>query len=155
MKQLTIILFIIFPIVSYAQRYKVTWNKVGTWTAMGVSGAMWGAREAYHADSRVFEKKFKVGEYSFWGSQQWQRNYVNNRYYAIDGRINPHKPEIFGNFGRDYWHTSSWLNMGITKVADFSIGNSKQPFKHKFLDLAIGTTISIITANLTYKLLRK
>lgn len=67
-----------------------------------ICGLIWGIREYYHKDPRVFEKALGVDEESFFGSKAWKRQYVNN------DPNNKHKPEIFNSF-RDFWHASSKL----------------------------------------------
>ena len=155
MKKILILLLTVITTTTFAQSYKITPSKIVSWTSYTCSGILWGAREAFHADATVFERKFNVSEYSFFGSKQWERNYVNNRYRAADGRINPHKPEILGNFGRDYWHTSSWVAGTFVIGSTFTIGCSKQKTKHKLIDLAIGIGLATASANLTYKYLRQ
>lgn len=137
------------------QRYKVTGRKILIWGASGISGAIWGAREAFHADPYVFERHFGVEPYSFWGSQQWQRNYEGNRYMGENGVPNKHKPEWAGNLGRDFWHTSGYSSALLMIGGTFAIGGSKQSFKHKILDMGISSLCWIIASNGTDKILRK
>jgi len=138
-----------------AQTYKITWKKAGAWSAYTTAGMLWGGREAYHADACVFEKAWGVDKYSFFGSSQWERNYLSNRYKNLNGEINLHKDEVFGNFGRDYWHTAGYSTVALSLGATFIIGNSKQKLKHKLIDLLIGSTCFMLSSNLTYKLLKK
>lgn len=133
--------------------YRITSGKVAVWTGYGIAGSLWGAREAYHADLRIFEKKFGVDPYSFWGSQAWQRNYMNNRYRNEDGSLNPHKPE-WGNTFRDYWHFSGATSRMIWIGGTFTLGAGKQPLKHRIIDLLIGSAISTTAAWGTYTYLR-
>lgn len=142
--------FLIFPLFLNAQ-YKITTKKILTWSAFGIAGSIYGAREAYHANPYCFEQKWRVGEYSFWGSKQWERNYIGNRYTNESGFPNKHKTEIFGNFGRDYWHTSGYVSGTLVVGSTFTIGMSKQKIKHKLLDLLIGSSCFIISSNLTFK----
>lgn len=136
-----------------AQKYRVTWGKVATWAGFGVSGSVWGAREAYHADLKVFEKKWGVSPYSFFGSKAWERQYKTNRYYTPDGQVNPHKPEFFNTI-RDFWHSSGVLSRSGTVCVTFIIGGSKQPLKHRLLDMAIGSAVGVVSASVTYGALR-
>lgn len=144
-----IILFILVS-NSLCAQYKITPKKIITWSTFAISGGIWGMRESYHADPYVFEKKWKIDPYSFWGSKQWERNYVGNRYHpkAI------HKDELLGNFGRDFWHTSGYVSGGFVLTGAFIIGSSKQKIKHKLIDIGIGSVIFTISSHLTYKSLR-
>jgi hypothetical protein len=134
--------------------YRITWGKVGLWSGMGVAGAMWGARETYRADPSVFERRWGVDEYSFFGSKAWERNYQGNRYRNADGGTNPHKPE-WGNTYRDYWHFSGFYSRAITVGAAFTIGAGKQKLKYKLLDMLIGSAVSSTSGWATYKYLRR
>lgn len=136
-------------------KYVVTLPKVLVWTGFAVGGALWAGREAYHADPFVFEKKFGVGPYSFFGSRQWERNYEGNRYLNSDGQPNPHKTEIIGNFGRDYWHTAQVAAGAFVLSGTFIIGASDQKIGHKALDMFGGLVAFLVTSNLTYTWLRK
>ena len=134
--------------------YKITWGKLGLWSANAVAGALWGGREAYHADLRVFEKKWGVDEYSFFGSRAWERNYEGNRYLNADGQPNPHKGD-FGNTFRDYWHFSGATSRVLWVGTTFTIGaGKKQKLHHKLIDLAIGGAISATAGWATYSYLR-
>lgn len=132
------------------EAYKVTPAKVGIWLGYGVAGSMWGAREAFHADPTVFERRWNVGEKSFFGSQSWQRQYEGNTYF--DGAR--HKPEAFNTF-RDYWHFSGTFSRTIWLGGTFTLGASKQRLKHRLIDLGIGLAVSAISGNLTYKYFRR
>lgn len=145
-------LFLLLPLSLNAQ-YKITANKLIGWSTYAVSGMVWGAREKYHSDPRIFEKKWGVNEYSFWGSKAWERNYIGDRYLnPITDLPNKHKSELLGNFGRDFWHTSGYISGAFVLTGTFMIGNSKQKFKHKLFDLLIGSGIFLISSNLTYRL---
>lgn len=146
MKLLILIVCIVTSLNLNAQ-YKITTKKILVWTSFSVAGSIYGAREAYHANPYCFEQKWGVDEYSFFGSKQWERNYVGNRYYpnAI------HKDEMFGNFGRDFWHTSGYVSGALVIGGTFIIGDSKQKFKHKGLDMLIGSLCWIVSSNLTFK----
>lgn len=149
-----IILFLILPLTLSAQ-YKVTWKKVATWGLSAGAGTIWGMREAYHADPTVFERHWGVDKYSFWGSHAWERNYKDNRYLSPEGIPNRHKTEVFGNFGRDFWHTSGYTAGALTLTFSFTIGGSNQPLKYKILDATIGTACFVLPSSLVYKQLRK
>jgi len=140
-----LIFFLLLSTASQAQ-YKITTKKILIWTSFSVAGSIYGAREAYHANAYCFEQKWGVNEYSFFGSRQWERNYVGNRYYpnAV------HKDELFGNFGRDFWHTSGYVSGGLMLTGTFVIGNSKQKFKHKLLDVLIGSLCFTGASRLTF-----
>lgn len=146
MKLLILIVCIVVSLNLNAQ-YKITTKKILIWTSFSIAGSIYGAREAYHANPLCFEQKWGVDEYSFFGSKQWERNYVGNRYYpnAI------HKDELFGNFGRDFWHTSRYVSGGLVIGGTFIIGDSKQKFKHKVFDILIGSLCAIGASNLTFK----
>lgn len=133
--------------------YRVTPGKIAVWTGFGIAGAMWGSREAYHADLRVFEKKFGVDEFSFFGSQAWQRNYVKNRYRNADGSLNGHKPE-WGNTFRDVWHFNGAASRAIWVTGTFTIGAGKQKMKHKLIDMLIGSAVSSTAGWASYNYLR-
>lgn len=136
-------------------KYYVDWRKATGWVVMGFAGSIWGAREAFYADERVFERKWGVDPYSFFGSHQWERKYKGNRYLNSDGTVNPIKTQLFGNFGRDYWHTSKYLVWGAGTVFMFERGLSKQKFWHKVIDIAVGGVLFSASSNLTYQILRK
>lgn len=135
-------------------RYRLTWAKFGLWAANAGAGAIMGGREAYHADPTVFERKFGAKPLGFFGSRQWERNYHGNSYLNSGGFKNPHKTEIFGNFGRDYWHTSRYVYTATYVGTAFTMGCSKQPLKHKVLDLLIQSCVFSLSASLSYQILR-
>ena len=122
-------------------------GKRAVWIAYAIVGILHGGREAYHAESTVFEKRLGVAPQSFFGSEQWKRNYFNRN------PDNGHKPNIF-NPVRDYYHFSGAATKAIWIGGAFVIGTGKQPIKYKLLDLLIGTLITSGTASITYNLLR-
>lgn len=122
-------------------------GKRAVWIGYVAAGIMHGGREAMHAESGVFEKRFGVSETSFFGSLQWKRQYKNN------DPTQPHRNNLFNGF-RDYWHLSGAGTKYILIGGAFTIGTSKQPLKYKILDTLIGFAGFSITANLTYNLLR-
>lgn len=146
------IILLLFPLLLNAQNnYKVTSKKILVWSGFAVAGSIYGAREMYHSDPYIFEKKWGVDEYSFFGSKQWERNYHGNRHIGESGFPNEHKSEIFGNFGRDYWHTSSYTSGVLVLGGTFVIGSSKQKLKHKLLDFFIGSVCFTAASNFTFK----
>ncbi len=122
-------------------------GKRAVWIAFAVAGILHGGREAYHAEPTVFEKRFNARPQSFFGSEQWKRNY-----YDRNPEL-PHKPNIW-NSARDYYHFSGFTAKTVWIGGAFTIGMSKQPMKYKLLDLLIGTLITSGTASLTYNILR-
>jgi len=113
-----------------------------------VGGSAWGAREAYHADPRVFERAFGVGPYHFLGSNAWERQYFGNRYAP-----GQHRPE-WGNSFRDVWHATGTGSRVLFVGATFAIGAGKKPLRHRLLDLALASAVGSATAWGTYTLLR-
>ena len=122
-------------------------GKRAVWIAYAVAGILHGGREAYHAEPTVFERRFNAAPLSFFGSEQWKRNYFDR------DPDNGHKPNLF-NPVRDYYHFSGFTTKTIWIGGAFTIGMSKQPMKYKLLDLLIGTLITSGTASLTYNILR-
>lgn len=122
-------------------------GKRAVWISYAVAGILHGGREAYHAEPSVFEKRFNAAPLSFFGSEQWKRNY-----YDRNPEL-PHKPNIW-NSARDYYHFSHLASSTIWVGGAFTIGLSKQPLKYKIADLLIGTLITSGTASLTYNILR-
>jgi hypothetical protein len=128
--------------------YKFKGNKKRwVWGGYLVAGVLHGGREAYHAESTVFEKRFGVSSTSFFGSEQWKRNYYGNSPEL------PHKPNIWNTF-RDYYHFSSTAHTTILVSGAVLIGTGKQPTKYKVLDALIAITIRSAAASLTYNALR-
>ena len=130
--------------------YTIGWKQGIAWTAFGIAGAIHGALEAYHADPRCFEKTWNSKEKSFYGPRAWERNYGNNDYSTGN-----HKGEWFGNVGRDFWHTGRFTEKCLLIGGSFTIGMGKRKIKYKVVDLIAGAAISTVTANITYKALRK
>lgn len=143
------------PVKSDLPKYRITWKKAASFSLMGFSGALHGAREAYYADPTVFERHFKAHPYGFGGSHEWERKYVGNRYKNDSGLPRPIKSQAFGNFGRDYWHTARYLNHGINIGLSLTIGASKQPLRHKIIDGVLAFATHELFSSLTYKTLRK
>ena len=122
-------------------------GKRAVWIAYAAAGILHGGREAYHAEPTVFEKRFGVAPQSFFGSEQWKRNYFNR------DPESGHKPNLF-NPVRDYYHFSGATTKAVWIGGAFVIGTSEQPIKYKLVDLLIGTLITSGTASLTYNILR-
>lgn len=146
--RILLILLLSLPISCRAQHYKITWEKAGAWATFAASGALHGGREAYHADPYIFQKHFGGGAQSWWGPEQWKRQYRNN---------DPDQPHKWNglNAARDYWHFSHVAGQYSRDAAVFMIGNSRQPMKFKLLDLFIGFTISSTASWATYNYLRQ
>ena len=122
-------------------------KKQWVWGGYLIAGVLHGGREAYHAESTVFEKRFGVSSTSWFGSEQWRRNYVD---------LDPskkHKPNVFNTF-RDYYHFSSTAHTTILVSGAVIIGTSKQPIKYKVVDTLIAIGIRSAAASLTYNVLR-
>ena len=123
-------------------------RKQWVWGAYLVAGILHGGREAYHAESTVFEKRFNAAPHSFFGSEQWKRQYYNR-----DPETQAHKPNALNGF-RDYWHFSGASTKYILIGGAFTIGASEQPTKYKIIDTLIAFAGFSATASLTYTLLR-
>lgn len=122
-----------------------------SYTGNVLSGICSGTTNAYHADPTIFERRFHVSPYSFFGSESWQRNYTNNRYLPYK----QHKHELLGNFGRDVWHTSRTLDK-VYLFTSLPLPYLKpRPLHNKILSSLIGITLNVSSSYLTYKLLRK
>lgn len=135
--------------------YKITWTKAAVFTGSAISGSVWGAREAYHADPTVFERHWGVGEYSFFGSKSWERKYETGRYLNAEGQPNAMRSQMFGNVGRDFWHTAPVVTYALGGGSVFATGCSKQRWQHKLLDIAIQGALYTGASTLTYKQLRR
>lgn len=122
-------------------------GKRAVWISYAIAGILHGGREAYHAEPTVFEKRFNAAPLSFFGSEQWKRQYYNRDPEGI------HKPNIW-NPARDYYHFAGAATKGIWIGGAFALGASKQPVKYRVLDVLIGGVITSATASLTYNLLR-
>lgn len=118
------------------------------WGAYFLAGVFHGGREAYHAQPNVFEKRLNAAPLSFWGSEQWKRQYFDR-----DPETQAHKPNALNGF-RDYWHFSGASTKAIWIGGAFTIGMSKQPLKYRLIDLLIGAVITSGSASLTYNILR-
>lgn len=123
-------------------------GKRAVWIGYAVAGILHGGREAYHAENTVFEKRLNAAPLSFWGSEQWKRQYFDR-----DPENQAHKPEIWNSL-RDYWHFSHTASSAIWVSGAFVMGVSKQPLKYRLLDAAIAGIITSTFASTTYELLR-
>lgn len=63
-------------------------------------GLLHGLREAFHADRKLFEKRFKVNPVSFFGSQQDKLKYNS---------IGEYKSIWWKYFPLDFWHLFRWI----------------------------------------------
>lgn len=92
--------------LTFGQSLKPTKYDYVSFGLAALDGVARGMENAFHKNHRIFEQRFGADEFGFFGSQGWQRNYANNRYFASDGTFNKHKSEVLGNFGRDLKHTA-------------------------------------------------
>lgn len=122
-------------------------GKRAVWISYAVAGILHGGREAYHAQPDVFERRFNASHTSFFGSQQWKRQYYDNNPEL------PHKPNAWNGL-RDYWHFSGATTKYILIGGAFTIGASKQPVKYRIIDTLIAFAGFSASASLTYTLLR-
>ena len=122
-------------------------KKQWVWIGYAVAGILHGGREAYHAQPNVFERRLNAAPLSFWGSEQWKRNY-----YDRNPEL-PHKPNIWNPI-RDYYHFSGAATKAVWIGGAFTVGMSKQPLKYRLIDLLIGAVITSGSASLTYNILR-
>jgi len=123
-------------------------GKQWVWGVFAVAGILHGSREAYHADPTVFERRFNAAPVSFFGSEQWKRQYCDRNPETM-----PHKPNIW-NPVRDYWHFSGTTKNYLFIGGAVTIGASKQPVKYRVIDTLISVLSFSATASLTYTLLR-
>lgn len=130
--------------------YDITWDvkQVTIWAGLFVSGMAHGAREAYHADPRIFEKNFGAQPLSWWGSEAWKLNYVDN------DPQKPHKHELLGNVGRDFWHTANMVDFIPLTLCITLQSTRKQPVKYRVLNGLIGIGARTLGSMLTYNTLR-
>lgn len=127
-----------------------TWDgkQITLWAAYAISGIAHGSREAYHAEPTVFESRFGAGQTSFWGSKAWVRNYIDNN------PENPHKKELIGNFGRDFWHTANIVDFVPTVTVSVIIGARKIPVKYRVANVIAGVAVRTVFSFITYNSLR-
>jgi len=130
------------------QKYRIDAAQAGIWSLYALSGVMNGCREAYHAQPTVFETRFRATSLSWWGSEQWRRNYRNN------DPSQPHKTELMGNVGRDMWHTFGAGYRVTMQLGAFLNGARNLPMKHRIINAVIGYGIQMAASNITYNLLR-
>ena len=123
-------------------------GKRAVWIGYAVAGILHGGREAYHAEPTAFEKRFNAAPQSWFGSEQWKRQYYNR-----DPGTQAHKQNALNGF-RDYWHFSGASTKYILIGGAFTIGMSKQPTKYKIIDTLIAFAGFSVSASLTYTLLR-
>jgi len=132
------------------RQYPETWDakQFSLWGLSALSGAMWGAREAYHANPYIFEEIYGVHSESFWGSDAWKRNYVGN------DPEQPHKHEYLGNVGRDVWHTFGFSSNVLLFSGTFAIGARKQPIKYRVFNAGVSLAIRTAASFAFYNSLR-
>lgn len=130
--------------------YPVTWDgkQAAVWGLFALSGVAHGIREAYHADPFLFERRNGVEPTSFWGSDAWKRNYVDN------DPDKPHKHELYGNVGRDIWHTANMFDFVPLATASITMGARKHPTKYKIANTLIGVGLRTLFSTITYQTLR-
>jgi hypothetical protein len=68
-----------------------------------LAGLLHGAREAFHADRKLFENLFNSHPISFFGSQQDRLKYRDGD--STKGFKSP----LWKYFPADFWHVSRWL----------------------------------------------
>ena len=124
--------------------YKFTSKKLALAASNFIAGSAWGVQEAIHAAPHTLEKWGAKSD-GFFGSNQWQRR------YDAGGSM---KTQAFGNFGRDYWHTSKYFVFGVTLTTSFCTGASKQPVKYKLLDMVVNSLSFIAGSFAAYKIAR-
>lgn len=129
------------------------WGDVAAWAFSGLGGAAMGLREAQHADPDVFERPCSETSFficgkspiSFWGSQQWRRKYNNND--PAQGK----KSELFGNFGRDSWHTLDKLQRaGLVVGVTLPLIRQNRPMKKRILNSAISLAFYSLMYSFSY-----
>lgn len=150
MKRLKIYLVcLLLPVALSAQlgSYKFSGQKAAGLGLAFVGGIGTGFNHAYHADSRIFEKKWNVSPTSFFGSQAWLRNYRN---------LDVDQGHKWGpNVHRDIWHFSSavstWGKISATVVIT---AGEKRHWTHYVLDALIVAAAYGLGSHLTYNYLR-
>jgi hypothetical protein len=130
--------------------YVTTWDgkQAAVWGLFALSGVAHGIREAYHADPYIFERRNGVAPTSFWGSDAWKRNYIDN------DPDKPHKHEMYGNVGRDVWHTFNQVDLIPLGTACITMGARRHPVKYKVANTIVGIGLRVLFANITYATLR-
>lgn len=110
-----------------------------------VAGVAHGVGEAFHAEPTIFETRWGVSDRSFWGSEQWARQYYPS---------GKHRPDAW-NFTRDAHHMQNAVKKPIWIGCSFALALGRQPPKYKILDLIISTAISTAATATTYAIVRK
>jgi hypothetical protein len=130
--------------------YIRTWDgkQFVVWGLFAATGVVHGMQQAYHADPYVFERKWGASEYGWWGSESWVRNYHGN------DPDKPHKTELFGNFGRDVWHTTDRVHTVSLSLAISGTATRKHPIKYRIANAIIGMAVRSLFSNITYETLR-
>lgn len=119
-------LFLLFPLLCQAQEvrlnlpepkpFKLTWVDYTSFGLMAIGGVSDGAREAFHADPYVFEKRGWDGRY--WRSNGWENNYPGGDYNKGES---PVRPEFLNGF-RDFNHGAKDVSVFTYGTACLSIG---------------------------------
>lgn len=112
-----------------------TWDgkQIASWSLFLLSGVAHGIGEEYHKDTHIFERTYGVDPLSFWGSKAWMRNYYGNN------PDNGHRPEWFGNVGRDVWHTANFVDSAPLILGTITITlRQKMPLKYRLANLGAG-----------------
>lgn len=77
-----------------------------------IAGLLHGLREAFHADRKLFEDRFKVQPVSFFGSKQDTMKYKSKGVY---------KSLLWKYFPLDFWHSARWLENAAVAGAVWSL----------------------------------
>lgn len=147
-------------VATYLKQLKPTkWDYIAL-SLLAVDGVARGAYNARYADQKVFEKKFKgISATDFGGSKEDLRKYIIDE----DGTIIGMKSQLFGNFGRDSWHTlddiGKWAGRLGASVFTFGLTVDIYKFKkHPLASITKGIAIAGISSgleNMTYHWLRQ
>lgn len=134
------------------QHWQFNVTKLTGYGCFALAGWAHGWEDAYYADPHVFERAWNVGPYSFPGSEAWQRNYKYNRYRNENGFINPHKFQGFNTF-RDIKHMLGFVQSRSLMLGGVIVFSAKnQNWKHRLLDLVIGSAAYSIAAQQAYNI---
>lgn len=141
---------LLLPVALSAQlgSYKFSGQKAAGLGLAVIGGIGTGMNHAYHADARIFEKKWGVAPASFFGSQAWRRNYRN---------MDVEQGRKWGpNIHRDVWHASSavatWGKISAAVVV--TVGEKRRHWSHYVIDAVIVGAAYGVSSHLTYSYLR-
>lgn len=113
------------------QTWFSTWDVVGWGMAAG-GGYVMGLREAFHADPTLFERRWGKSPTSFWGSEGWRRKYHD---YDVEQGM---KSQLFGNVGRDFWHTADKVQRtGLVLGITLPMVQAKRPLRQRLFNAGI------------------